>query len=73
MAEIGREVMEAGLRIDPGAIPGQHPVDDKRVPQVMEPRPQASGLRFQVCLSDDISQQMSEGDHLVSPAFVFIA
>ena len=72
MAEIRRQVMEAGLRIDPGAIPGHHPVHDKGVPQVMEPRPQASCLRLQVRPSDDIGQQMPEGDHLVALAFVLI-
>ncbi len=72
MAEIGGQVMEACLRIDPGAIPRQHPVDDKGVPQVMEPRPQASCLRLQTRPSDDIGQQMPDGDQLVALAFVLI-
>ena len=72
MAEIGREVMEAGLRIDPGAIPGQHPMDDKRVPQIMEPRSGTPCGRLQVCQSDHLGQQMPEGAQLVALAFVLV-
>ena len=72
MAKIGREVMEAGLRIDPGAIPGQHPMDDKRVPQIMEPRSGTPCWRLQVCQADHLGQQMPEGDQLVALAFVLV-
>src|SRR5215831_17024757 len=72
MAKIGREVMEAGLRLDPGAIPGQHPMVDKRVPQIMEPRSGTPCGRLQVCPSEHLGQQMPESDQLVVLAFVLV-
>src|SRR5712691_7078011 len=38
----------------------------------MEPRPPASWLRLQACPSDDIGQQMPDGDQLVALALVLI-
>jgi len=72
VAQIGGQIVEAFLGLNARTIPRQHAVDDKGVAQVMEPRSPASWLRLQAGPSNDIGQQMPEGDQRVALAFVLI-
>jgi hypothetical protein len=50
----GRQVMESLLRIDAFAVPRQHAVDHKGMPQIMDPRPPAALCRLETRLANDL-------------------
>ena len=58
---------ESFLGLDARAIPRQHAMNDKGVPQIMEPRPDTTrgGLRGRP--TDDLRQQVPKGDQLIAP------
>lgn len=51
--EIGGEVGQPALRVDPQPVPLEHAVDDERVPQVVDARPATSRLRLEAGGADD--------------------
>jgi hypothetical protein len=38
MTEVGREPQQAGLHVDPGAVPVDHGPHSKAVPEIVNPR-----------------------------------
>jgi hypothetical protein len=62
VTEIGPQVRQSGLDIDALPIPGQHPMDDKGVAQIMNARANAVGVRLQPSSAQDATQQMVRSD-----------
>lgn len=58
MTEIGRQERKLALGVDALPIPREHPVNDERVPQVVDPRTASSRLRLQAGRSDHPPQQV---------------
>lgn len=60
--EIRREVGQPALRVDPLPVPLEHPVDDKRVSQIVNAGPATARLRLEASGADDAAQELLGSD-----------
>ena len=61
VTEVGREVRQLALGVDPLAIPLEHPVDDKCVAEIVDARPARSRFGLETRGSDHPPQQPLRG------------
>ncbi len=72
VAEIGGQIGESFLGLDARAVPRQHAMNDKGVPQIMEPRPDTTRGGLQGRPTDDLRQQVPKGDQLIAPTLMLV-
>lgn len=60
--EIGREVGQPTLRVDPLSVPLEHPVDNERVAKVVDAWPATTRLWLEASGADDAAQELFRSD-----------